>query len=177
MSTAEDESALNPEELARVYDRFVSARWRGEDEAADAFATWFEAHWTGQAPPEPDDPPQGASLLGGSGAGIRWYARNDVVLGYVTGRAGGCYRVDAGEEIPSLTAPWDAVPTNGSQSDRLIDQRVSADTDRRPPRAGRRERYPDQEPALPRTLRTTLDADRFTRQTPAPEPAAATPRR
>lgn len=176
MSTAEEESALNPEALARVYDRFVSARWRGEDEAADAFATWFEAHWTGQAPPEPDDPPQGASLLGGSGAGIRWYARNDVVLGYVTGRAGGCYRVAAGEEIPSLTAPWDAVPANGTQSDRLIAQRVSVETDRRPPRAGHPENHPDQELGFSRTLRTTMDADRFTRQTPTGEPAAATPR-
>ena len=173
MQTAEDQSTLSPEELARVYDRFVSARWRGEDEAADAFATWFEAHWTGQAPPEPDDPPQGASLLGGSGAGIRWYARNDVVLGYVTGRSDGCYRVDAGEEIPSLTAPWDALPSNRSQTDQVISHRVSVETDHRMSRGGR-----DDNPLLARgTLTTALGADRFARQATTGEPATATPPR
>jgi hypothetical protein len=122
MNTARH-SAISPTEIALVYDRFVSARWRGEDEAADTFATWFEAHWTGQAPPEPDDPPQGASTLGGGGTGIRWYAQDDVVLGYVAGRADGCYRVAAGETVPRLTDPWDR-PSRAAETDQLLRERV-----------------------------------------------------
>lgn len=182
MDTAEEVSALSVEELARVYDRFVSARWRGEDEVADAFATWFEAHWTGQAPPEPDDPPQGASVLGGSGAGIRWYARDDIVLGYVTGRTGGCYRVATGEEIPSLTTPWDAVPAKPDGTDRLIAERVSAQMDRNAARAGHATGFhggsrEDDRVSRRGTLTRALIADRVMQQDAAGKSAAAPSRR
>ena len=98
---------VSPRELARTYDRLIAARWRGEDETADSCSAWFEAHWTVQAPPEPDEPPGAASVLGGSGTGIRWYERDSVVLGYVTGRPGGCYWVTVGEMVPALEEPWE----------------------------------------------------------------------
>lgn len=120
MNEPELTPALNPQELARVYDRFISARWRGEDGAADIFASWIEAHWTGQAPPEPAGPPEGASVLGGAGAGIRWYERNDVLLGYVSRRGGGCYRVATSEAAPPLTAPWDMAPGRSAATGRLV---------------------------------------------------------
>lgn len=120
MNEPELTSALNPQELARVYDRFISARWRGEDGAADTFASWIEAHWTGQAPPEPVGPPDGASVLGGSGAGIRWYERDDVLLGYVSRRGGGCYRVATSEAAPTLNAPWDTAPARAAVTDRVV---------------------------------------------------------
>jgi hypothetical protein len=120
MNESESVSTLSPQLLARAYDRFVSARWRGEDEAADPVALWFEAHWVSEPSPEPETPPAGASVLGASGRGIHWYARGDQLLGYVPGHDEGCYRVAAGETMPALTSPWDASPSPRLASDRIL---------------------------------------------------------
>jgi hypothetical protein len=98
---------ISPRQIALTYDRVVSAHWRGETDTASALDAWFEAHWSEQAPPEPEVPPEGTSVLGDSGAGIRWYVRDDVVLGYVSRRPDGCYRVLMQEAVPSLQASWD----------------------------------------------------------------------
>jgi hypothetical protein len=98
---------VSPKQVALTYDRVVSAHWRGETDTATAFDAWFEAHWSDQAPPEPDVPPEGTSVLGDSGAGIRWYTRDEVVLGYVSRRPDGCYRVPMRETLPAFMASWD----------------------------------------------------------------------
>jgi hypothetical protein len=111
---------LSPKLMAGVYDQFVAARWRGEDAAADSFAVWFEHHWTSEAPPEPDDPPEAASILGGAGSGIRWYGRDDVVLGYVAGLRDGCYAVSVADTVPSLRAPWERQPEPAVDDDHVL---------------------------------------------------------
>jgi hypothetical protein len=98
---------VSPRQIALTYDRVVSAHWRGETDTATALDAWFEAHWSDQAPPEPDAPPEGTSVLGDSGAGIRWYARDEAVLGYVSRRPNGCYRVPMREAVPALKDSWD----------------------------------------------------------------------
>jgi hypothetical protein len=98
---------VSPRQIALTYDRVISAHWRGETDTAISLDAWFEAHWSDQAPPEPDAPPEGTSVLGDSGAGIRWYARDEVVLGYVSRRPNGCYRVPMREAMPALKASWD----------------------------------------------------------------------
>jgi hypothetical protein len=98
---------VSPRQVALTYDRVVSAHWRGETDMATAFDAWFEAHWSDQAPPEPDAPAEGTSVLGDSGAGIRWYARDEAILGYVSRRPDGCYRVPTREVLPALVASWD----------------------------------------------------------------------
>ncbi len=98
---------VSPRQIALTYDRVISAHWRGETDTATPLDAWFEAHWSDQAPPEPDTPPEGTSVLGDSGAGIRWYARDDAVLGYVSRRPNGCYRVPMREAVPALRASWD----------------------------------------------------------------------
>ena len=123
MNDLEAVSTLSPQQLARAYDCFVSARWRGEDEAADPVALWFEAHWVTEPSPEPETPPASASVLGASGRGIHWYARGDQLLGYVPGHDEGCYRVAAGETMPALTSPWDTAPARRLSGDRLF-QRI-----------------------------------------------------
>jgi hypothetical protein len=98
---------VSPRQIALTYDCVVSAHWRGETDTASALDAWFQAHWSDHAPPEPEAPPEGTSVLGDSGAGIRWYARDDVILGYVSRRSDGCYRVPVREPVPSLKASWD----------------------------------------------------------------------
>jgi hypothetical protein len=101
------DSHVSPRQIALTYDRVVSAHWRGETDTATTLDAWFEAHWSDQAPPEPDAPPEGTSVLGDSGAGIRWYARDEAVLGYVSRRPNGCYRVPMREAVPAFKASWD----------------------------------------------------------------------
>ena len=101
------EPDVSPRKIALTYDRVVSAHWRGETDTATTLDAWFEAHWSDQAPPEPDVPPEGTSVLGDSGAGIRWYARDEAILGYVSRRPNGCYRVRMREAVPALNASWD----------------------------------------------------------------------
>jgi hypothetical protein len=98
---------VSPRQIALTYDRVISAHWRGETDTASVLDAWFEAHWSDQAPPEPEVPPEGTSVLGDSGAGIRWYVRDNVVLGYVSRRPDGCYRVPIQESVPSFHASWD----------------------------------------------------------------------
>jgi hypothetical protein len=115
---------VSPRQIALTYDRVVSAHWRGETDAAIAFDAWFEAHWSNQAPPEPEAPPEGTSVLGDSGAGIRWYARDEVVLGYVSRRPDGCYRVPMREAMPSLKSSWDLLELEAARqpdTDYLLD--------------------------------------------------------
>ena len=98
---------VSPRQIALTYDCVVSAHWRGETDTASALDAWFQAHWSDHAPPEPEAPPEGTSVLGDSGAGIRWYARDEAVLGYVSRRPNGCYRVPVREAVPALRASWD----------------------------------------------------------------------
>ena len=100
---------VSPRQIALTYDRVVSAHWRGETDTATTLDAWFEAHWSDQAPPEPDAPPEGTSVLGDSGAGIRWYARDDAVLSYVSRRPNGCYRVPRREAEPALKDSCDVL--------------------------------------------------------------------
>ena len=114
----------SPRQIALTYDRVVSAHWRGETDTASALDAWFEAHWSNQAPPEPEAPPESTSVLGDSGAGIRWYVCDDVVLGFVTRRPDGCYRVPMREAVPSLKASWDLLELEAARqpdSDYLLD--------------------------------------------------------
>ena len=100
---------LSASDLAGGYDRYVSARWRG-DPGADDFAVWLESHWTGEAPPEPTDAPSAVSVLGGASPGIRWYERGGVVLGYAPGRPRGCYWVPMAATMPVVRGDWEIVP-------------------------------------------------------------------
>jgi len=114
----------SPRQIALTYDRVVSAHWRGETDTASALDAWFETHWSNQAPPEPEAPPEGTSVLGDSGAGIRWYVCDDVVLGFVSRRPEGCYRVPMREAVPSLKASWDLLELEAARqpdSDYLLD--------------------------------------------------------
>lgn len=148
---------ISPQELARVYDRFISARWRGEDETADTFATWIEAHWTGQAPLEPDDPPEGASVLGNAGAGIRWYARGGFVFGYASPRSQGCYRIAATETVPPLIAPWDREAARSRGHDRIVHYGTASAVIAEPAGAGTTpDRVTDREALVQPHLETTL---------------------
>jgi hypothetical protein len=143
MNEIESPSALSPQQLALAYDRLVSARWRGEDEAADPVAMWFEAHWVNQPPPEPDAPPGGASVLGGGGRGIRWYAQGELVFGYVPGHGEGCYCVETAEAVPTLADPWqvtssprqDPIPMGKALTDQVLSHTPTAvltrDSDRK----------------------------------------------
>jgi hypothetical protein len=92
---------LTPRDLAFAYDRWLAARWRGEDDEARPFGDWIESFWCAEAPSEPRTGPDAVSVLGGAGRGIRWYADGAVIRGYVVGRPRGCYLVPAATVPPA----------------------------------------------------------------------------
>ncbi len=94
----------SPHALALAYDRYVSTLWRGEDAKARAFAVWLAGYWVDEAPAEPADQPHVVSVLGGAGAGIRWYACGERVVGYIGGRSRGYYEVPVEAALPSPPA-------------------------------------------------------------------------
>jgi hypothetical protein len=160
---------VSPRQIALTYDRVVSAHWRGETDTASALDAWFEAHWSDQPPPEPEAPPEGTSVLGDSGAGIRWYVCDDVVLGYVSRRPDGCYRVRMREALPSLKASWDLLELEAARqsgTDDLLqhtrvsplpaslDHRALTELDAADQHARDNMGRPDQESAVPETLVT-----------------------
>jgi hypothetical protein len=72
------------------------------------FGNWLEARWCVGNPAEPDGAPDAVSVLGGAGAGIRWYTVGDTVVGFISGRPRGCYvvaREDRPLEIPPPNMP------------------------------------------------------------------------
>jgi hypothetical protein len=92
----------SPHQLALAYDRYASALWRGEEAELRAFAAWLEEHWADEGPAELADHPYVVSVLGGAGAGIRWYARGKSIVGYVGSRPRGCYHVPVDIPMPAL---------------------------------------------------------------------------
>ena len=100
----------SPHELALAYDRYATALWRCDDAEAEAFATWLGGHWADEESPEPGGHPNAVSVLGGAGAGIRWYARGRAIVGYVASQSRGCYRVPVDAPPPPIHAPWDGHP-------------------------------------------------------------------
>lgn len=99
------------DELARAYDRYVAAFWRGETDEVRRFAAWLKGRWGLGGPPEPAGPPDAVSALGGAGASIRWYEADGMVFGYIPGVPHRCYQVRRDAEPPPL-------PTYGATSRR-----------------------------------------------------------
>jgi hypothetical protein len=92
----------SPHQLALAYDRYASALWRGEEAEVRAFAVWLEEYWVDEGPAELADHPCVVSILGGAGAGIRWYARGKTIVGYVGSQSRGCYQVPLHTALPAL---------------------------------------------------------------------------
>ena len=92
----------SPHELALAYNRYAAALWRGEETGAQAFAAWLEEYWVDEGPVELADHPYVVSVLGGAGAGIRWYAGDKTVVGYVGRRPRGCYQVPVDAAPPPI---------------------------------------------------------------------------
>jgi hypothetical protein len=92
----------SPHELALAYDRYAAALWRGEEAEAGAFAAWLERYWVDEGPAELAGHPHVVSVLGGAGAGIRWYACGGTVVGYVGSRAQGCFQVPTDAAPPPI---------------------------------------------------------------------------
>jgi hypothetical protein len=90
---------ISARQIARAYDLAIAALWRGEGSEHPLIA-WLGAYRTVEAPPEPRLAPEAVSLLGGGGAGIRWYATPTAVLGFANGHPAVCYRVPVNADLP-----------------------------------------------------------------------------
>jgi hypothetical protein len=86
--------------LAILYDLHLAAVWRGED-ASNEFGAWLEGRWWAGGLAEPETPPDAVSVLGGAGAGIRWYGVGENILGFVGGRPRGCHVVACDDVLPN----------------------------------------------------------------------------
>jgi hypothetical protein len=107
---------LSPRTLAGLYDLHLAAVWRGH-EPPSMFGDWLGARWRRGGPAEPDATPDAVSVLGGAGAGIRWFAVGETIVGFVAGRPRGCYvvaRTDRPPQPPSAAAyrptTWPPLP-------------------------------------------------------------------
>lgn len=85
-------------ELARAYDQYVSALWRG-DAAAAPFGAWLRTHWRDGPVPQPAAPPIAISPCGGGGRGICWYETETTIFGCIPG-ADGYYAVPLNAVLP-----------------------------------------------------------------------------
>jgi hypothetical protein len=97
---------MNARELARYYDLHVSQLWRDGSGNPVFEQGWLEQWWVADGSAEPSDPPIATSLLAAGGAGIRWRERGDELVGYVSTRPDGCYRIPrpAAERLLSRAA-------------------------------------------------------------------------
>ena len=94
-------------DLASAYAAYVSALWRGVQDAA-TFGHWLASYRHDQMPNRPLGTPAAVSPHAASGRGITWYDDPDagVVLGYIGGSAAG-YVVPV-SEVPTVPSsqPW-----------------------------------------------------------------------
>ncbi len=104
------------DQLARAYDRYVCALWRGESDEVRRFAAWLKGWWGLGAPTEPRRRPDAVSALGGAGTSIRWYESEALVLGYIPGVPHRCYRgpIDA---APPAIAEYPGCEPVGSRDE------------------------------------------------------------
>jgi uncharacterized membrane protein YqaE (UPF0057 family) len=96
--------STSAEQLARAYDRYVSALWRGESEEVRRFASWLKGCWALGGPPEPSGPAAAVSALGGAGTSIRWYDVDGTIVGYIPGVPHRCYQVPTDADPPVIAA-------------------------------------------------------------------------
>ena len=95
-------------QIARAYDSYISAVWRGDTSETRRFAAWLKGCWGLGGPPEPAAPPAAISALGGAGASIRWHETPSMILGYIPGVLHRCYQVPRDAVIPGSAS--DAEP-------------------------------------------------------------------
>lgn len=105
-------------ELARAYDAYISALWRGET-TNDFFEAWLSGYWRLGSMPHPETTPAAISPCGGGGNGIQWHDTPTGVLGCVPG-AGGCYLVPLGVTPPPLTPAADDILLSVRFRDHLL---------------------------------------------------------
>ena len=107
---------LTPHLLATLFDRCIAAQLhRNLDEKAAVrahcfsvdsglFTDWLARHWQHDGPPEPAAYPDAVSFFGAQSMarGPRWYAVDDVILGFLPDSQRGCYRVPMHELLPGV---------------------------------------------------------------------------
>jgi hypothetical protein len=92
---------MNAREMARACDQYVSALWRGESEEVLRFSRWLRGHWV-IGPEEPGQPPTAFSVVGASGAGIRWHDVGPMIYGYIPGVPVRCYQIPSDSDPPPI---------------------------------------------------------------------------
>jgi hypothetical protein len=106
---------MNVTQIARSYDRYLAALWRGEN--VGSFGAWLSAHWSPVEGPEPVGPPAAFSPHGGGGRGIRWYQTPTSVVGYVSGFPHGCYRIPATDSPPAIASAGEPAPLQSPRTE------------------------------------------------------------
>ncbi|HET8521772.1 MAG TPA: hypothetical protein VFL82_00985 [Thermomicrobiales bacterium] len=95
-------------QLVQAYDLHLASRWLNPGESAGAFETWLEHYWCADGGPEPARAPDDASTLGGTDYGLRAYTEGELILGFVSARRMGCYRIPVNTSVPPVIWPPNA---------------------------------------------------------------------
>ena len=91
-------------QLARRYDQYLAAVWRGDDASLRPFVTWLAGFWN-DAPDPPAATPAALSPLGAGGRGIVWYETPTRILGYAAGVPDRCYQIPRAQALPPAVVP------------------------------------------------------------------------
>jgi hypothetical protein len=95
-------SSLSSQDLARIVDQHLAARWRGDEDADHPFFQWLASCWRPESGSEPRSASPATSVLAAGGLGIRWFEMSTTIVGFVPGRPHGYYRVPRSEVPPRV---------------------------------------------------------------------------
>lgn len=100
---------ITARQLASAYDLSVASIWRGERPEATLIG-WLGEYRVQNEMIQPEGKPDAVSLLGGGGAGIKWYTTPTGVIGCTTGTPQVCYKVPLNAELPRATRTVEPTP-------------------------------------------------------------------
>lgn len=111
-------------DLTHRYAAYLHTQLLGDDTESVDFGLWLDEHWSEGSPDGDDfclDETTGQAV---SGCAMTWVEREGEIVGFLAGRARGCYRVPRDSEPPAIALYLDDAP--GCSTGSAIQERAFA---------------------------------------------------